>query len=318
MLRYIIPSILIFSSCITQRRVSIDVLKASEIKMPDSVKSMVLAYPGDSIELDITSDKIIKHQKALPLYFLDAADDAIGDSPRFASKIISILIIPKKNASLSQYTWNTIDSVCRAESSEALLSIEYIRIRDTVKLKYNQNSYDYTVSYSIINDALYRLYLPDEKLVLDEYLMRDTFMWYASDAEAVNAYLALPSLYEALEYSCGRSANRYIARVVSYWESQTRTIYATFNTDMSHAAKLATKGRWDDAYKIWMLYARKGPGNIAAYAMCNLAVYAEINDEFDTAIRWLKLSGLSIIRSDVGAYLKLLEERNLREDSFSK
>lgn len=74
--------------------------------------------------------------------------------------------------------------------------------------------------------------------------------------------------------------------IYPHWEKSDRTIYTTRNSQMRRAFSYAKKEKWEEAATLWEHISNTKGGKNKAYACANLALYCELNDRFEEAVKW--------------------------------
>jgi len=316
-----------FSSCITLGTVEIEVIKPAKITIPSGVNSLLilnnsLVFPSDTF----------KHEIQKGLFSLDTAttqlisyqvNEIINESPRFDTSILIPKLFFRKSAdSMKPLHWESISKLCEKYNTDAVLSIEAFGIVDTmVRLKY-YNGYEYS-SYNtlvLLVNSMWRVYLNDEKKVLEKRIFRDTI--FINEIESRNAYLDAVTHKNDIDFLSQEIANNISIdvadRLAPFWQPEQRSFFIYQNNEMNQAASYAYNDNWRGAALIWKTLTDSKNTKIAASACFNMALVCEIEGRLDLAESWL-LESLKAYKTQTAYdYLLTIRKRKAEAEKLNK
>lgn len=295
----IISTTLAMSACLTLGTVEIEVIQPAKITVPSNINSILivnnsLTYPIDSFtndiqkglfQLDTTTTQLLAYQ----------VNEVLNESPRFdSSKLVNDIYFRKAEDLLQPIEWNGVNSLCSQFEVDALLSLEAFGIHDTIVKTSYYDGYSY-YSYSnlvLIVNSMWRIYLKEEKQILEKRIHRDTI--YLDEISSKRDYLRAITQPRAINYLADKIAinvsTQIADRMAPYWLPIQRDLFIHSNKQMQQAAKLAYKDNWRDAAQIWKLLTENENKKIAAGACHNMALVCEVEGKFDIALIWLEES----------------------------
>jgi tetratricopeptide (TPR) repeat protein len=139
--------------------------------------------------------------------------------------------------------------------------------------------------------ALYRIY----DAVTQRYIVteRDSMYLKIDGSWQSGTIISDSQVQEIWHDVIRRAGGRFMKKTVPQWETTARyyIIPSGFYPDVwNTAAYYATRGNWDEAMKIWGKLATSNTGKTAAYAAFNMALGAEMINEYTLALDWLDLA----------------------------
>ncbi|MCK4701638.1 MAG: hypothetical protein KAT38_14935, partial [Bacteroidales bacterium] len=157
--------------------------------------------------------------------------------------------------------------------------------------------------------ALFRIYDPDRKQLMEEYNYSDTIFWESTGLAMFIALRNLPSENDAISEAAYWSGYYYGERLIPQWEEVYRFYFIRGHPDLIEAAILAKEDKWLEAAEIWKVLAYGPDNKIASRAALNMALVSEMYDNLDAALNWTKKSYSLDKKESVEQYLKVLLER---------
>lgn len=108
---------------------------------------------------------------------------------------------------------------------------------------------------------------------------------------------------------------------VPRWETNYRFYYLPFALSIGawdDAAYYANRGNWPEAMKIWGQLAGSSTGKKAAYAAFNVALGAEMLNEYELALEWLALADENARLEETGDYRKRIQQRMADKEKLNE
>jgi tetratricopeptide (TPR) repeat protein len=162
----------------------------------------------------------------------------------------------------------------------------------------------FRISYA----ALFRFYDTGQQRYIATRQLKDSL-------EFINPLLRnltgddLQEVWHTVIREAGRQA---VELTVPRWETDYRFYYLPFALSRGawdDAAYYAERGNWPEAMKIWGQLAGLSTGKQAAYAAFNMALGAEMLNEYELALEWLALADESARLEETGDYRKRIQQR---------
>lgn len=149
-------------------------------------------------------------------------------------------------------------------------------------------SYDAPKSGEVISVAVWGIYDPVKKSIIERKSIIDTVFWngYDSMGNYIKGF-SLPARPEALKIAASLAGENYGKRFYADWQTVGRMYSVPPLPDFSEAAYLLEEGKVDKAIVLWEKYAGNSNGKMAINARYNLALAYELKDDLKTAQKWL-------------------------------
>jgi len=244
----------------------------------------------------------------------------------YGSELIDTVIIVQKarevkdslnfDVELEPMNWDTIGAISDRNSSDVLISLDGLNITHVYSAKsaYGFGS-DFDALFNRIGNlkiylsALFRVYDPERKHLIEKYHYNDTIFWESEGRYLLSAIRNLPSKKDAVSEAAYWSGFNYGERFIPKWEEVDRFYYTRGHSKLREAAILIREDKWLDAAKIWKVLAYGPDKKVASRAALNMALVSEMNDNLDAALNWARKSYFLDKKESVEQYLKVLVER---------
>ena len=286
----VVPLLLV--GCSPMAEISIQVIEPAKITLPPYVNQVAFlnhSYFPKS-QLDDTSGFSQKE-----IYILDTVvnnqifrglQDGLNESPLFDLDSIHIIQFRRDDTSnfLEPLTGDQIHAIKQSEQAEAVISLEYYWIRDTISMDTYQ--LDFVGNRRIISHTVWRIYNLSTDSIFDEYLLKDTTEWYVFGDDTYFLLESLPEFINSLRTASYNAGLRYGQRISPTWFEVPRFYYTSGSKDMREAKKLAALRDWKGAAEIWKKLAYQEDEKVAAKACFNMALVCEIEDLLIPSLDW--------------------------------
>jgi hypothetical protein len=304
---YPLAAIIIFLivSCKTTS-VYIEVLKPAEINIPGKHEKITVinrslpgkgSKGGNFVEGLVTGEGI--HQDR------NASDNCVGNFAVTVNEAPKYVTNNGDNFELYgtgtkewplPLNWDTVKKITSYYNTDLLIVLEtfdsdsryFSRVENyttTVDGK-KVDKQRYIEGLEIYIDAGWRIYDPEKKQIIDQQTFRDAKAWEYKDDVKEEASRKLPSKRNAVEQAGAFAGYMYAKRISPTWATESRTIFRTKDPQMKEAIKLVKKSNWKEAYKIWDKLKNSADVKMSAYALHNIALYYEFNDDVDLALKY--------------------------------
>jgi len=286
----IIP--LLLFGCSPMAEISIQVMEPAKITLPTYVNQV--AFLNHSYVPNYQSEDTSGLSQR-EIYILDTVinnqifqglQDGLNESPLFDLDSIHIIQFRRNDTInfLEPLTRDQIYAVKKSEQAEAIISLEFYQIKDTIKIKTYQ--LDLAAHRQIITHTVWRIYDLSLDSLFDEYMLKDTTDWVVIGDDTYYVMQGLPEFINSLRTASYNAGLKYGQRISPTWFEVPRFYYTSGGEGMREAGKLAATRDWKGAAEIWKELAYQENEKIAAKACFNMALVCEIEDLMIPALDW--------------------------------
>ena len=190
-------------------------------------------------------------------------------------------IITEKNDQ-PMLTPANIDMVFDTANIDAIVLLNELNYRDTLST-FHYNYYKTgEQELKIITQSTWVVYYADASSRSFKYTINDTLYWTDSNIDRADCIM------EAMWMNGEKAGNK----ITPYWKTVTRVYNSGENQAIKSAELAVTNNEWTDAATIWMRIYNGNKKNTKQKARMafNMALYFEINNNFDTAMEWLTIA----------------------------
>ena len=286
----ILPLLLV--GCSPLAEISIQVIEPARITMPPYVNQVAFLNHSYFPKLQGNDSSGFSQRE---IYVLDTVinnhmfrglQDGLNESPLFDLDSIHITQLRRNDTInfLDPLTSDQLQSLKDSEQAQAIISLEYYRIKDTISMF--EHLSDYMAYRQVITNTVWRIYDLSRDSVFDEYILRDTTDWFEAAVDSYEAIQNLPEFINSLRTASYNTGLKYGQRISPTWFEVPRFYYTSGSSDMREAGKLAASMDWQGAAEIWKKVAYQEKESIAAKACFNMALVCEIEDLLIPALDW--------------------------------
>ena len=294
-----------FTSCVSIKSVSFECLQQAEVNYPSQVKTVgVVNCIPDMSEQDWKKFKTSGSCKGKGKITAEILAQEIAETHYFEQVIISDSVLVPLNADMGLFH-GQIDSLIRSMDVDMLFTVEQIKLQlergTMLSSKYMRNVPALHVGITPLIGA----YKEGRERPLFTVCKTDTlsFEWTKN----------LP-LQEIMEVASEYVATSSMKHLLPYWKEVNRYYFDGGISEMRDAGVYVREQNWPEAAALWKALYDNKKGKYKMYAAYNLALYHEMQSEFDLAKEYLEAaSGLAMDGSEeksfIQFYLYQLEER---------
>ncbi len=320
-LRYniILIIVLLLAGCTPMAEISIQVIEPAKITLPAYVNQIAFInhsyvpkyHPEDTSGLSQKEiyilDTVINNQVFRGLR------NGLNESPLFDLDSIHIIQFRRNDTSnfLAPLTGDQIHAIKQSEQAEALISLEYYRIQDTITMDTYQ--LDLVAGRRIISHTIWRIYDLSRDSIFDEYMLKDTTNWYVIGYDRYSIMESLPEFINSLRTASYNAGLRYGQRISPSWFEVPRFYHTSGGKAMREAGKKAASRDWKGASEIWKKLAYQENEKTAAKACFNMALVCEMEDLFIPALDWAVKSYLIKQNPVTREYIDQLKVRYIKQ-----
>lgn len=171
----------------------------------------------------------------------------------------------------------------------------------------------FRISYS----AIFRFYDAEQHRYVATHQLNDSLSFVNSLLRDLTA----DDLQEIWRKVIRDAGSQALALTVPRWETDYRYYYLPSTLSAGawdDAAYYAGRGNWREAMKIWGQLATSSIGKNAAYAAFNMAVGAEMLNEYELALEWLALADENARLEETDNYRKHIQQRMVDREKLNE
>ncbi|MCK4852932.1 MAG: hypothetical protein KAT31_01690 [Bacteroidales bacterium] len=310
---------LLLIGCTPMAEISIQVMEPADITIPAHVNQV--AFVNRSY-LPLYDHEDTSSYNRKELYILDTVitnriflglKDGLNESPLFNLDSIHIIQFRRSDTSdfLKPFMKDQLEIIRQSEMAEALISLEYYQLRDTIGTEVYY--LDYIAYRQLITQTVWRLYDLTIDSVFDEYILTDTVNWFSIGEDPDFAMSELPEFINSIRTAGYNAGFKYGHRISPAWYDVPRFYHTSGGKAMKEAAKKAASLDWKGASDIWKKLAYQENEKTATRACFNMALVCEMEDLLIPALDWAIKSYL--IKQDpvTREYIDLLIDRHEKQ-----
>ena len=304
--------------------VSFEILEPAVVSLPEHVshvgilnRAPISYHVFDSADIrNLTKEQLVKVDTVITLNILKSLNQKLSTS-KVSAYHLPIWFSSRRKDTIGldiPLTKREVNDLCRMHGVDIIISLEYYKLNIEVKKDWDL---DYLVSeyYEVSNQVKWAIYQRDFPRPFNEYTTRDTLVYiYWLEGYYYDTGESLDKVRDISRKS-GETYGNYL---VPTWSVVNRTLYKGRGSDLRKAIRYTNKGEWDSAYTIWNHLLVNEDSALAAKAAYNLAIYFELEDKLDTALRYVKRSH-NLDSTDLSeSYQDDLEVRIINRDQVLK
>jgi hypothetical protein len=237
--------------------------------------------------------------------------ETLVESPLFDMEEIRVIRVRRRDTVglLEPLDSISMRKIKDAHPSDAVISLEYYYIDDSVDVNMNLQNLLYESFMGYYTTTVWRIYDLVHENVFDECILRDTVGWNAWNESPELALKELPLAIDAIRSAAYYSGINYGKRISPAWMEVHRYYYISGGKLMRDAGKKAAAGDWEAASGIWTELARGEDLKTAAKACFNMALICEMDDSLVPALDWAVKSYSLRQEQLTREYIDLLKQR---------
>ena len=323
--------LLLLSSCVSTNKLTMGVTEPARISLPSNAVRIGLINRSIPSEENKVVDKI---DKILSLEGLnldrEGAESAVTGlfdeltrNNRFETiTIINDTDIQRKGLGIfpAALNWQAVQEICDANNVDVLFSLEFydtdtqvdyelttVNIPNDLGIKAALPGHKVTLNTAIKNG--WRVYDPQSKLILDEYINNNHITSIGSGINPMKAVEAVIGRKEAVKQRSSNIGNSYGYDVRPLSKRISRDYFVKGSDNFVIAKRRAQTGDWDGAAALWEKEVNNPDGKVAGRACYNMAIINEINGDLDKAMEWASKSYTDYNNGEALRYVNVLKYR---------
>lgn len=329
--------ILITISCISTRKVNLNLIRPADIHLDQQVHNILLidrtepASKTLGILEGILTGEAPYEDKAAVQQLISSLRNEIQISPRF--RVYSASKRYKGNNLSSafppQLAWSTINSICNQYNSEVIVSIEIFdtdfivtdgkrRVKKTVGSGDNKREIEVDEFFAegVANIKIgIRLYDNINQTIIDEQLINKTNTWRSAANSKADALARLINKSEATQNLASKVGRDYAYKIAPLPITVARTYYRRSKKapSLEVGTRMAEVNQWQDAITAWQNGISSSDQKRAGQLTYNIAVAHEVLGDLDEAIHWAQKAYTQYGNKLAKTYVGILENRKESE-----
>ncbi|MBU2946830.1 DUF6340 family protein [Zobellia uliginosa] len=323
--------LLLLSSCVSTNKLTMGAIEPARISLPSNAVRIGLINRSIPSEENKVVDKIDKILSLEGLHLdREGAESAVTGlfdeltrNDRFEEiKIISDTDIQRKGLGIfpAALNWQAVQEICDANNVDVLFSLEFydtdtnvnyeatmVSVPNDFGIKANLPGHKVTLNTALKNG--WRVYDPQSKLILDEYITNDHITSIGSGINPMKAVEAVIGRKEAVLQRSSNIGNSYGYDVRPVRKRISRDYFVRGTDNFVVAKRRAQTGDWDGAAALWEKEVNNPDMKVAGRACYNMAIINEINGDLDKAMEWASKSYTDYNNGDALRYVNVLKYR---------
>ena len=320
------------ASCKTQQ-LYLNVVEPAPVTLPSYIKNVGVknrSIPSDKTKALDVMDKVLSLEgvnldKDGAMESIRGLTDELTVNTRF-NEIKTLSDIDFRTSALTDFpaplSWEIVQKVCSETKTDALFSLE--KFDTDTHLNYSNRKVDiktplgtipgieHQANMETMVKTGWRIYDPNSKQVLDEYIYNESIMFTGRGVNPLIAASALVGRKDAVNQVSNKAGHGYALRIIPYRLRVMRDYYVKGTNNFKIAKRKAQVGKWDDAASLWEKETTNSSTRIAGRACYNMAIINEINGDLDSALKWAQKSYEDTNNKLALRYVRILQNRQYK------
>jgi len=284
--------LLIFSSCVSFEKYSMEVMTAPKFVVPSDIKKIAivsrnLKYKTDTLQNYQSIDhKLIKDKKnrnldsVAKIVCLDSLTNSLLAQNRFDS----IVVVPVgffKELRVQEILPNKTEwysNLANKTGTDGLILL------DMFSCFYSKQTNPETAT--VVTSNIWSFFDNAKQKITNRYTQIDTLYWDGTDETGKVKKSLIPKKDAAIPIAGGMIGVNYAKHIQSSWILVNRDIMVDNHDEFKKAAQLAMKNDWESASAIWQKHAESKNKQKRIISLYNLAIASEINGDIDLGLKF--------------------------------
>lgn len=273
----------LFSACTTLQPLSFERLQAADVSFPEQISNVGIVNHMPVVDRD---DQSVDYASGLlegdGKIATEALAQGIAETGYFTQVVICDSAIRSQDGVEDEdlvIPQETADSLMRMLGVDLLFSMERVRIQlEESSLFVPELMMDVPAIDGVVT-PLVRVYVPGRSVPLYAISKTDTICWELSPGLTYN---------QMIEDASGHAATLSVTHLIPHWEESHRYYFDGGNVNMRDAGVYVREQNWEAAASLWRELYDGRKGKVRMRAAYNLALYSEMQDDFDQAKAYLE------------------------------
>lgn len=293
----------LFNACQSIEQISIDYMLPGEISFPKELKKVAIVNNTSSTPDNRTISTASKQKENATeegtAYFNGNAKIAteslakeIANQNYFDEVVICDSALRSKDILTRENTLSQeeVNLLSKNLQVDFIISLEDLQLKASKKVQaIDMNLFLAAIDVKVF--PTFKIYLPNRKGVMATLHPIDSIYWDQLGISPEKAIIGLVPEKEMIKEASEFAGTLPLKQILPYWMNAKRYYYGRGLPDMRDAAIYIKENSWDKAYGIWKsIYDSKNSNKRKMKAAFNIALYYEIKDNIEEAIKWITIS----------------------------
>lgn len=189
---------------------------------------------------------------------------------------------------------------------DALITQDYYYFALDAANQYDYGGFFYRQIYTLHVEIGWKIYTSGDTIPLNSYRLRDTLFFENRSDLPSQGYID-PA--DAIRIGLYETAFSYGQRIIPLWKQVDRFIYKGRERSLRTAGEFTDNGDWENAREIWLANLDADDSELKARSAFNLAVYHEIEDDLESALKYLSIARESMDEDEIENYYEDMKVR---------
>lgn len=273
----------VLSSCTTLQTISFDHLQPASISYPEQIRRVGVVNAMPVMELDtIGKHSVVSVLEGDGILSAETLAQEVAATNYFDEVIICDSAIWKQSVPMQgPLPVAKVDSLIQTLDVDMLLAMERVHIQLKEEVMFIPELMASVPAVEGVVTPLLRVYVAGHNNPLYTISKSDTLCW-EKDASLTFGQIAK----DASEYA----ATLPMKELLPYWSEIQRYYFDGGGTEMRDAGVHVREQKWEEAASLWKQVLEKKKGKAKMRAAFNLALYCEVQDDFDGARDYLDMA----------------------------
>lgn len=226
-------------------------------------------------------------------------------------------------------TWETVNRICEENDVEALFVLSFFDTDSKINYKIENveingplgikiPAVEHHATLATLVKTGWRIYLPSEKAIIDEYVMNDELFVTGKGINPLKAVATIAGRKEAVNRLSYDFGSFYPSRILPNRIRVSRIYFVRGTGNFKIGKRRAQTGDWDGAAELWLKETNHPKRKVAGRAFFNMAIINEINGNLDEAINNAKKAYTDYKNKPALRYLDILYFRVNQQNELKK
>ncbi len=283
------------SSCVSYEKLSIEVFKPAKFTLPADMHKVVLVSRNLKYETDTLQNYQVKNQRLIKDKIKFNSDslaikiclDSLAGQLLTHSRFDSILVLPVNSFPEIRTKEIRPDKADWYKNVSSQADADGLILLDMFSCFYSDYENNNPTPFAnVITSNIWSIYDAGQHKIINRYAQIDTLFWDGTDDAGHYKKIRIPEKKAAIAIAAGVIGKNYSKYLIPAWTTVYRDIMTCKQPELSMAAKLAQKNKWEEASAIWQKYIESKSKQNKIVALYNLALTNEMNGNIDQAIEY--------------------------------
>lgn len=323
--------VVLLASCSATNRLTIGATEPAAVQLPTETKRVGIVNRSLPSKGNKTLDKIDRVLSAegmdLDKKGAEATISALAAELSVIKNLEKIEIIKDVEALKnglavlpSSMTWEMVEGLCEAYQVDVIFSLAFfdtdtradyritsMKLPNNLGINVDVPAQEVTLRTQVVNG--WRIYDPQSKQILDEFLYNKNMMFRGRGINPIKAVEAVANRNEAVKEYSRNVGIAYAGRLVPRPIRISRNYYVRGSDNFKIAQRRAQAGDWEGAADLWKQELDNPKPRVAGRAYYNMAISMEINGDIDQAIQFASTSFTEFNNNMALNYISVLRNR---------